>query len=419
MHLMSSTTSWPRQMGTASLILLVWALVILGFSAQLVAAASFPWERALRINLREWLPWVILSPLVFRLANRLPVERGNLHLALPVYLAGAFVSVFISGLIFNWLNLVPGLSAEDDEMAGRPPFLQRRSPDEPPPFRRDRPPDFHGPGGPRFGPRPDDRLPPGRPGMGRGPFSRGQIVLRARFNFPVYFVIVSMANALTQYRRSQERERKTHELAAHLAHAKLQALRLQLQPHFLFNALNAISSLVHTSPHTADDMIASLSDLLRATLETSDQEIPLRRELQILDRYLEIEQMRLGDRLKVEKDIHDAALDVLVPTMMLQPLAENAVRHGIEPRLGQGVVRIEAAIEQGRLQLRVRDNGVGFQALPSSVPREGVGLANTRARLSELHGADASVSIHCPSAGGTIVHVELPLKHAHAPSTPS
>lgn len=415
---MSPTVQWPRQLGIAALILLAWALVILGFSAQLVAAASFPWERALRINLREWLPWVVLSPLVFRLAHRLPLERGNLHLSLPVYLVSAFASVFLAGLIFNWLGLVPGFAPMNEETELRPPLMEGGELDEPPPRRRNRPPGARGAEGPRFGPPPSQRPPPGPPGMGGRPLPRGQIVLRAKFNFPVYFVIVSMANALTQYRRSQERERKTRELAAHLAHAKLQALRLQLQPHFLFNALNAISTLVHKNPHIADDMIAALSDLLRATLETSDQEIPLRRELEILDRYLEIEQMRLGDRLKVEKDIRESALDLLVPTMVLQPLAENAVRHGIEPRLGPGVVRVEAGIENGRLHLRVRDNGAGFKTVPTALSREGIGLANTRARLRELHGDEASVTILSPTDGGTTVHIELPIKNQHDTSAP-
>ncbi len=407
---MRTSLPWPRQLGIAAVVLAGWCLVILGFSAQLVAAAGFPWERAILVNLREWLPWVLLSPFVFRAALRFPLERGNLQRAVPAHLAMALVSVFASGMLFHWLNLMPGLTPESEDLGALPPIL-RRGPSEvgPPPRGRDWPPgprEFQGP--PR-GPRQGQHTPPGAPGFRGERWPRGGAMLRARVNVPVFFVIISMANALTHYRRSQERERKTRELAAHLAHAKLQALRLQLQPHFLFNALNAISSLVHTNPHTADDMIASLSDLLRATLETSEQEIPLRRELDILDRYLEIERMRLGDRLKIEKDIQEQALDVLVPTMLLQPLAENAVRHGIEPRVGPGVVRVEAAIAEGRLRLRVCDNGVGFKAAGSTPHREGVGLANTRARLLELHGAGATVSMLCPPDGGTIVEVELPL----------
>jgi len=230
--------------------------------------------------------------------------------------------------------------------------------------------------------------------------------MRARFNIPIYWVIVSLAHALRYYRHSRERERNAHELEGRLTAAKLEALRMQLHPHFLFNMLNAISTLVHRDPNAADEMIANLSELLRATLDTTEQEIPLRAEFEFLDRYLEIQRARFGERLQVEKRVDPALLNALVPTLILQPVVENAIRHGLEPRTGQGRLSLEATGEGGRLELVVRDNGAGLEG--EAAPTRGIGIANTRARLLELYGNKASLTLANVPAGGCEVRIVLP-----------
>lgn len=238
---------------------------------------------------------------------------------------------------------------------------------------------------------------------------------RARFNIPIYWVIVSISHALAFYRRSQDRERKAAELEASLAEARLEALRMQLHPHFLFNTLNAISTLVHKDPAAADEMIADLSELLRVALDASGrQEVPLREELEFLDRYLDIQRVRFGDRLRIEKEIDVAVLDAMVPTLILQPLAENAIRHGIEPGCAAGLIKIHAHRSGDRLRISITDNGGGLK--PNAARQsEGIGLANTRARLTQLYGESARLVLNSGSAGGCSVELELPCR----PSVPS
>lgn len=237
----------------------------------------------------------------------------------------------------------------------------------------------------------------------------GALVMRARFNLPIYWVIVSIVHALIYYRRSREKEMSSRELEARLTEAKLQALRMQLHPHFLFNTLNAISTLVHTNPKAADEMIGNLSELLRATLDTTEQEISLRRELEFLDRYLEIQQARFRDRLKLEKSVAENTLAALVPTLVLQPLVENAIRHGVEPQTGTGLVRISAAVNGANVLITIEDDGPGTQNKGSG----GIGLANTRARLEQLYGTAGILRLLSPERGFA-VQVQLPYhEHTH------
>ena len=169
------------------------------------------------------------------------------------------------------------------------------------------------------------------------------------FQLPTYLAVLGAAHALIFSRRAKDRERRETELVSRLTQARLQALRMQLNPHFLFNTLNSIASLVYDQPRAADEMIGSLSELLRLTLSASDrQEITLREELRFLDQYLFIEQTRFGERLRIEKNIEPAALDTMVPILLLQPIVENAVKHGIESQLAPGVIGIEARTRRRR-----------------------------------------------------------------------
>jgi len=232
--------------------------------------------------------------------------------------------------------------------------------------------------------------------------------LRGNFGLALYLIVMSGAHALAYYRRVQERDRQALALTASLTQARLDALRLQLQPHFLFNTLNAISTLVHRDAHAADELISDLSDLLRASLENTDHEVPLVREIELLDRYLAIEQTRLGARLRIVREIDPAAAAALVPTFLLQPLAENAIRHGLEPRLAPGTLTISARREGANLRLAVTDDGVGLGAAAAGTARHGIGLANSEERLRTLHQGRAHLALLSPPAGGVRVEVVLP-----------
>ncbi len=235
--------------------------------------------------------------------------------------------------------------------------------------------------------------------------------MRARIHVPVYWVIVCLAHAVAYHRRGEERQRRAAALEASLSQARLQALQAQLQPHFLFNTLNAIATLVHKDPRAADEMITNLSELLRLALDGSaQQEVSLRRELELLDRYLEIQQVRFGARLKVERELDAAALDARVPTLILQPLVENAIKHGIEPRADTGVVGITARREGSVLRLVVRDTGGGLAAPRQPRDREGIGLANTRARIEALYGSAGRVTLRNGAEGGFSVEMEMPFR---------
>ena len=226
---------------------------------------------------------------------------------------------------------------------------------------------------------------------------------------PVYWAIIGLQHAIDYYRQARAREVRAARLETRLVESQLQALQQQLHPHFLFNTLHAISSLVHRDPDKADQMVERLSDLLRITLrKVGVQEVDLAQELEHVRAYLDIEQVHFGPRLRIEYRIDAAALDAQVPTLILQPLVENAIRHGLEPLVRGGTLTIEAQGDGDTLWLRVKDDGAG---LPTDRPRrDGVGLANTRSRLERLYGEQAAVTIREHAGGGVQVDVYLPLR---------
>ena len=202
-----------------------------------------------------------------------------------------------------------------------------------------------------------------------------------------YAAIVGLSYALTYYRESQARAIKAAQLETSLVEARLKTLEAELHPHFLFNTLHAISTLVHSDPESADRMISRLSDLLRLTFDRSGANgVPLQQELEFLQKYLEIEQIRFQDRLSVRFDIDPETLDVEVPRLILQPLVENAIKHGIAPRSGHGFVQVTAKRQETATLIEVRDNGVGLSSKARARFHNGVGLSNTRARLECLYG---------------------------------
>ncbi|MDD3643140.1 MAG: histidine kinase, partial [Candidatus Krumholzibacteria bacterium] len=191
------------------------------------------------------------------------------------------------------------------------------------------------------------------------------------------------------------------------AQARFDALRRQINPHFLFNTLNTAISCIWTDPNTARWILVKLSTILRKLLQATGDYVPLSRELELIDDYLSLEQARFGaDRIRVERGIDPRALDVPVPSMLLQPLVENAVRHGLSKKLGGGTVRIEAARDGDRMRLIVGDDGLGFDRAPG----EGIGLRNVRERLAVAYGTRQSFEIESSPGGGTRVTIEFPVE---------
>ena len=347
------------------LALAFWTLIGLAFASQLYLAQSkigYPvtWKFAVGGALADWYVFALLSLPAFWLARQFHLERANWPRGLVIHLAASAVFSLL------WVVLRVGLEQ-----------LHLWSDAPPVPI---------------------------------GETFVASLVKTFYFNALLYWVFVSVRHAFDYYRKFQERAFRATELERRLTEAKLQALQMQLNPHFLFNTLHAISALMHKDVEAADRMIAQLSDLLRYALESTDaHEVPLAQELDFLRRYLEIEQTRFGERLTVRLDIAPDTLAARVPNLVLQPLVENAIRHGIEPHARPGRIELSARSEDGRLLLRVSDNGGGLA--DKQIPAEGVGLANTRARLQQLYGAAHRLEfIHPAGASGLIVSVTIPLR---------
>lgn len=223
-----------------------------------------------------------------------------------------------------------------------------------------------------------------------------------------YVTIVMTWHAINYFRAATERELRAARLQARLAQVQLRELQAQLSPHFLFNALNASTALISDEPESAEEMLTRLSELLRLTLHPDKTaEVPLERELEILSKYLEIQKIRFKDRLNIVIDVPAELSGALVPTLILQPLVENAIEHGVARRDGSSRLRIRARLEGASTTLEVQDDGPGLQARGEGL-RPGVGLANTRARLEQLYGGKGRLSVGDAPAGGVLAAVELP-----------
>jgi two-component system LytT family sensor kinase len=237
------------------------------------------------------------------------------------------------------------------------------------------------------------------------------VVAKLNNNIIFYTAILAVAMLLNYYRQIRERELTTSQLEAKLAQTQLQILKMQLHPHFLFNTLNAISALIHQDVELADRMIARLGDLLRASLENANQqEVAFKQELDFIQPYLEIEKARLGTRLTVDVQVDPAVMDALVPNLILQPLVENAIRHGVAARPGPGRIQIQAGRENGCLRLTVSDDGPGLQGPCETL--KGIGLTNTRARLAKLYGSKHRLDLSNGPQGGLQVDITIPYQDA-------
>jgi two-component system LytT family sensor kinase len=354
-----SSRSLPRWLIYAGL----WLLLTCVFSSQIYLAGYVtPWPRAFATEGIYWFSWAVLVPAVFWWCRRLRTVEWRLRtLAL---LLGALIATFVGPLIVEALFLLQST--------------------------------LH--------------LCIGACDRGAAPFAAvwlRQVVRIAGVNLPVYAGFVLAWHAATFYREARDRQIQAVELESMLQTAQLEALRSQLNPHFLFNALHSMAELVHTDPKLAEQLIVRLGELLRQVLESSSEpEVSLGKELDFIRGYVDIEQMRLGERLRVHWDIEPGALEVRVPSLILQPLVENAIQHGIAAATRPGTLTIRAQRADGFLRLEVRDNGPGL-ASPAPGRSQGIGLANTRARLQRLYGDRQSFELRVDD--GLAVSLRIPL----------
>jgi signal transduction histidine kinase len=243
-------------------------------------------------------------------------------------------------------------------------------------------------------------------------FALGSLALGFRMQLPFGVAVwwggllaLEVYGAVQQSHQQQLQEARVRE---RLAQARVHLLQVRLQPHFLFNTLNAIAALVHADPPAAERMLTQLGDLLRHVLDTADEpEIELRTEIEFLERYVEIQKLRLGSRLRVNLDPDPATLDACLPTLLLQPIVENAIVHGIASASG-GTVELHSGCVDGRLWVEVTDRGPGLTGKQESSRSSGMGLADTRRRLRALYGDDHKLELASPRGEGTSVRVEIP-----------
>ena len=241
----------------------------------------------------------------------------------------------------------------------------------------------------------------------RRPFRPRREIASFRFvpQLLFYFAVLAAGFAREYFLRTRQQEAQTARLQAQLAEARLDALRMQINPHFLFNTLHAVSAMVERDPSGVRKMIARLSELLRHTTDAhATAQVTLREELEFLGRYIEIMEIRFHGRLTIDRRIAPATLDAQVPNLILQPIVENALEHGVSRTKGEGRIEIASERRGDALVVTVRDNGPGLR----DETRTGVGVANTRARLAQLYGGAGTLTLHSPPEGGTVAEISLP-----------
>ena len=355
---------------------------LLGAMDAILTYTMFPrgsergWAYTIAITFPSWYVTVPMVPLALKIADHFPLSPGRWRRSLLVHAPASAAFVLVQLALSSWLC----------DFVFAPMTAPRES--LPPTFN-----DFWA--------------------------NMGRLVATYFTTFlAIYWLIVGAHHALFYLRRAVQRDRDASELTlrasrleAGLAQANLRALNMQLQPHFLFNTLNAISVLANKGERAKTvRLIERMSDLLRMSLENTEQKVPLVRELEFAQRYLDIEQVRFADRMTVRFDVAPDTLGAQVPSMVLQPLVENAVKHGIARRRAAGRIEVRARREDETLEISVRDDGPGFVDEPSS-GRTGVGLANTRARLEQLYGPDGFEMYRGNGpGGGALVRITLPFR---------
>ena len=340
-----------------------WTLVGLSFASQLYlstskAGWSITWGQAVSSSLGDWYVFALLAIPSVKLARRFSFDRLNWGRAVVVHVVASVCFSLLYIVLRAWLGQVQGWMTQNPVSFGE-----------------------------AFQP----------------------LLLKTfQYNLWVYWVIIAVTHAFDYYRKFHERELRASELEKRLAQARLQALQSQLNPHFLFNTLHTISALMHKDVEAADRMVMKLSELLRTALDNSGtHEVALREELDFLGKYLEIEKTRFRERLSVEMEIAPETLEAAVPNLVLQPLVENAIRHGVERHARPGKIVLRSQARDGELELQVQDNGSGIDHEKS---REGIGISNTRSRLQQLYGAGQKFELQNLAAGGLLARVVIPFR---------
>src|SRR6266550_791933 len=363
-------TNWRR----AALLFGGWTVVSVIFAAISYAAAigennkEFGFVSALRLNLVQFYLWAILSPLLFKFSRRFPIEFRPLNLRNLLLYFPALIS--FAG-IHQLIHLAVLWSITPRWRQQYPALID---------------------------------------------------CYRAYFAFGFYIdliiasLIVVAVHALLYYQNFRASELAQSSLITQLAQAQLRALKMQLHPHFLFNTLHSISSLVLEDPPKANSMIARLGDFLRLTIDNSDQQlVTLKEETEFLRCYLDIEQVRFGDRLTVTFELEPQTLSAQVPHLILQPIVENAIQHAIAPRAARGHINIEAKRLNSLLRVAISDNGPGISSNANLPWKQGVGLTNVRTRLQQIYGPDFRFELMNTNGGGLTAVMEIPFEREPNP----
>jgi two-component sensor histidine kinase len=358
------------------LVTAFWLFIALASALEMSLLQSARMSVSVVAALMRFIPWLMLTPVIIWTCFHCTLERSNWKKSVWIYLGLCVVSLAIVG-VFAWFS--PPLSITP--------------------------------------------APTARPVAVTVSHSRADFYLilrRLTYQIPTFCGLVAIAHALRFYERAADRERRGLELQSSLAQARLQALRMQMNPHFLFNTLNSIASLVQEDGKKAEAMIEALSDLLRLTLRATDrQEVTVREELQFLERYLHIEKTRFGDRLQIERDVAPETLNGMVPILIFQPLVENAVKHGIERQIAPGLIRVEIRRQEDKLICKVTDNGRSHPTPADGELKEGIGLGNTRSRLKELYGDRSVMKLGFGAGTGFTAEIQIPWRLPAAGETPA
>lgn len=365
------TPPWPQALHQrwvqAALLVGFWTLVGLIYTGGVYLNRLHTGEpltvSGLVWNVVGWYSWIPSTLIVIWLVRRFPIRPGTWYYLVPLHTVSAVLNSLLGAFIYASMRWTEAL------VLGLPDFAYLAT-------------------------------------------VRGYFAFNVGLDSLLYLMIATAVYAFDYYRKYRHRELRTSQLQTALVEAQLQVLRMQLQPHFLFNTFNTIAMLVRQQRHDAAvDTIAQLSDLLRYVLDHArTQTVPLEREVAVLKSYLAIEQIRFGDRLETRVEIDPAAQEALVPSLLLQPMVENAIRHGIAPAGRPGLVTVTVQRRADHLRLAVRDNGVGPPTDRTVEDAPGIGLATTKARLEHLYGDEHRLTLTPAPDGGAVLTVVIPFQ---------